>query len=340
MARKPSSSSSASPGGLDASTRVAVLWGGEEMLKREALAALRAAIEAAQGEPEVFTFDGKTAQLADVLDELRSFSLMQRHKIVIVDDADVFAAAHRDALERYAQSPVDNATLVLRAGKWNKGNLDKAIDKVGGVHKFDPLPPAEVRRWLVSRAEREHGRKIEPRAAELLADRLGGDLSLIDSELGKLAVMVSDNEAINVKLVEQLVGHSSEEQAWVVQEAILQSLSSRRSGQVIEKLHELIDVAGQADVLVAYFVADLIRKLHIAAQMKRQGATDRAIASEMKLWGPREQLFTQVLRKFPPNITAEWFDRVMDLSVRAKSGRGEMLRGMESFFATLTAEIA
>ncbi|MCE9590444.1 MAG: DNA polymerase III subunit delta [Planctomycetes bacterium] len=335
MARKPSTSpkeSAASP------PRIAVLYGPEEMLKREALDRLRSEIESVHGEAEVMIYDGKSASLADVLDELRSFSLMQRHKIVIVDDADVFVAAHREALVRYAEAPVESALLLLRAGKWNKGNLDKLIEKVGFITKCEPLPPGEVRRWLVTRAEKVHGRKLDPRAVELLAERLGGDLSLIDSELGKLAVMVKDNEPIGVALVEQLVGRSSEEEAWAVQEAVLQSLAGRR-GEVIEKLHELIDLSGQPDILVAYFVADLVRKLHVAAQMKRQGANDRAIATELKLWGPRAELFAQVLRKLPATKTAELFDRIIEMDVRSKTGRGEATRNLECFFATLSDEM-
>lgn len=335
MARKTASASS---GELTATTRIAVLYGPEEMLKRDAIAQLRAALEAAHGEIEISTYDGATAQLADVLDELRSFSLMQRYKIVILDQADVFVTAHRESLDRYAQSPVDSATLVMRAGKWNKGNLDKAIEKVGVIRKCEPLPSAEVGRWLVARAEQTHGRKIDPRAAELLRERLGGDLSLIDSELGKLAVMVSDKEPIGVALVEQLVGRSSEEEAWAVQEAVLQSLAGKR-GEVIEKLHELIDLSGQPDVLVAYFVADLVRKLHVAAQLKRQGADDRTIAGELKLWGPRADMFAQVLRRIDSRKTAQLFDRIIDMDVRAKTGRGDTTRNLECFFAILSEEL-
>src|SRR5689334_9173202 len=121
MARRAATSAAAArPAGQP--DRIRVIHGPEEMLKRESLDELRASLEATHGSFEVFTFDGKTATLAEVLDELRSYSLMQQHKLVIVDDADVFVTAHREPLERYAQAPLDTATLVLRSTKWNKGN--------------------------------------------------------------------------------------------------------------------------------------------------------------------------------------------------------------------------
>ena len=52
--------------------RFVVLHGPDEMGKREKLQELRDALQAAHGEVETFNFDGKTAALADVFDELRS----------------------------------------------------------------------------------------------------------------------------------------------------------------------------------------------------------------------------------------------------------------------------
>src|SRR5690606_31627518 len=118
---------------------------------------LRQALIDQYHEVETRVYDGKTATLADVLDELRSYGLMQQHKLVIVDDADAYPTQHRQALERYAQSPVDNGVLVLRSSKWNKGGLDKLIDKIGFIAKCDALPPAAASSWLVKQCQQHHG---------------------------------------------------------------------------------------------------------------------------------------------------------------------------------------
>lgn len=112
---------------LDATVRMLVLYGPEDMFKRAKLDELREALRAEHGEIEAFTFDGVSAALADVFDEVRGYSLMQTYKLVIVDNADEFTKSHRDALDRYADNPVDHATLVLRAEKWNKGKDRKSV---------------------------------------------------------------------------------------------------------------------------------------------------------------------------------------------------------------------
>jgi DNA polymerase III subunit delta len=326
---------------LGADTRICVLFGPEQWLKSRYLQDLRKALDAGHGETETFRFDGKTACLADILDELRSYALMQHHKVVLVDHADEFLKNedYRRAMERYAKAPVDHATLVLRSDGWNRGKLDKLIAKVGAVIKCEPLKPVQAKGWLTKRCPAEHGRAIAPAAAALLVDRLGPDLMALDGELAKLALMVGPGEAIERGLVEQTVGKSSDEKAWEVQEAVLTGLSSRSAGPVIAKVRELIDLAGQAEVLVMYFVADLVRKLNVAVLMKQAGVPDSEIARELKLWGPRQQLFMGVLRRLDPSLLAAAFDDVLEADRRSKSGLGNPVRNLECFCVRLADKV-
>jgi DNA polymerase-3 subunit delta len=351
MARKTSAKSVE----LDAMVRVLALHGPEEAIKKEKLDELRAALEAEHGEVWRFDFDGKTAELAEVFDEVRGYSLMGGYKLVVVDPADDFVKAHRDALERYAQNPVDHATLVLRAGTWHRGNLDKHIAKVGAVIKCEPPKPAEAVSRLVARAEGQ-GVKLDRPAASLLVDRLGVHLTRLYTEVDKLDAMSSapgpgsqgKSGKIDRAMVERAVGKSSDEKAWEVQETLLAAMaeasrgggrshSQRKTsggasgggGGMLEKVRELIDLGGQPEVLVMYFVADLARKLALGGQMKAAGEPDGSIGKALKLWGPRQRLFMDVLRDLGPEGGAALLDRALTADARNKSGFGTMSRNLE-----------
>lgn len=339
---KRRSSASSTPAILDASIRILVLCGPEPMQKQEAFNQLKQALSKAHGGIEVYHFDGRSAALAEVFDELRTFSLMQTYKLVVVDDAEVFVKAHRDALERYAAEPVDNATLVMRSVNWNSPKLDKLIAKVGVKVKAEPMKPAAAKKWAVDRAKQVHERTLPDGVAEAFVQRLGGDLMRLDSELAKLALLVEPDQPITMDLIEQMVGRSSDEKAWAVQEAVLQAIQSASrdgplsGGAAIEKLHELVDLSGQPDVLVGYFVADLVRKLNLAMQLRRQGMNEGAIASQMKIW-PRERqtLFFGLMRRLDERSAGQLFDRIVESDVRSKSGLGTAMRNLECFCASL-----
>lgn len=340
MARAPKA-----PAILDASIRMLILCGAEPMQKEQAYNQLKAALEKEHGSIEVFKFDGARTPLAEVFDELRTFSLMQSYKVVVVDDADQFVKEHREALQRYAEAPVDNATLVLRSINWNSPKLDKLVAKVGAKIKAEPLSAAAAKKWVVDRAKKNHQRTIKPQAAQMLIDRMGTGLMRLDSELAKLALLVDEKEPIGPDLIETVAGRSSDEKAWVVQEAVLQAAMSGgppgssgklQGGAAIEKVHELVDLSGQPEVLVMYFVADLTRKLFLASQMKRQGMNEGQIARAMKLW-PRERatLFMDMMRRLDGDSAGRLFDRVIDADRRSKSGYGNAMRNLECFCAAL-----
>jgi len=327
MARRPTKKSG--PPKFTGDERIIVLHGPETFLRSEYLGQLRATIEKKTGgEVETMRFDGTRATLSDVFDELRSFGLMAQYKLVVVDDADEFVKTHREALQRYAEQPVDMATLVLRAGKWNRGNLDKAIAKVGQIVRCDTPAAADVIKWAVARCKKRHGATIQPPAAQLLIEHLGSDLGRVDNELGKLAAGLGEGESIQRDHVEALVGRASDEHAWEIQSALL-SGSPRAS---LSKLAELLDVAGQPEALINYAIADLMRKLHHAAAMLQAGQNDQAICKQLKIFPwDRQKPFMKVARRIHVARAARLLRLILELDRRSKSGFGEARDNIERF---------
>jgi DNA polymerase-3 subunit delta len=333
MAKKKSTSRKAANVSTD--TRILVLFGPEQMVMQEHMDTLKAAITKAHGDYEVFRFDGKTATLADVFDELRGYSLMSTYKLVIVDDAEQFVKAHRAALERYAESVVDHATLVLRTPAWHKGNLDKKIAKVGAVIKCEPPKPPEAARWLVERAKSHHDSELKQNAASALVERVGPHLMLLEAELGKLAVMSSDG-VIDLKLVDSAVGQSSDAKAWVMQEPLLMGMARHSAKTPLEMVRELIDLAGHDPVPVMWAAMDLCRKLSVAWAMKASGQSDKAIGKAMRLWGAQVRPFMDVVRKLDAATATRLLQTSLRVDARTKSGLGTARRNLEALCVTLT----
>jgi DNA polymerase-3 subunit delta len=138
-------------------------------------------------------FDGESAQLAEVLDELRSFAMFGSGKLVVVRNADEFISRYREQLEDFLADPPASGTLVLRVASL-PGNqrVAKLIAKVGAVERCDP--PADVRRWIMDHAKSVHKITVAPDAAALLTDHIGANLGRLDNELAKLALQVESGK--------------------------------------------------------------------------------------------------------------------------------------------------
>lgn len=316
---------------LDESTRIAVLWGKERSLQLDHTAALLDALRRAHGEVDTIRFDGETAESADILDECRSFGLMQQHKLVVVDNADKLLARDADAkrsprrlMESYAESPSDAATLVLRAPTWRKGNLDKAVAKVGAVVACEPLTPAEAAAWAVNAAKQRHNVKLDRAAADRLVDSLGTDLSRLDSELAKLAV-AADGEAVGVDLVREMVGQSREEEFWTVQRVLLDG----DPRAALEHLRYCIDVCRHDPVPLSWAYVDLARKLHGMCRAVAQGDDRCEAAKTLRLWGDSLNAVAAAAQRIPPAHAAALLREAVETDSRLKSSGADPVVGLE-----------
>jgi DNA polymerase-3 subunit delta len=342
MAKKSSKSATHDP-----HHRIVVYYGPERFLIEEHTRRLGEALEAKFGGIEQFNFDGETAKPAAVLDELRSYGLMQKHKLVILDHADVFLAGgikddededekkgssvQRKLLEKYAESPVDDATLLMRAESWRAGNLDKSIAKIGEICQFEPLDEAKAAQWCIQRCERRLETTMKADAAALLVQRLGPELLHLDVELKKLASMAGAGKPITRELVDQSVELSREEKVWLIQDAIV----TLDPAVMLRKLAELLQVTRAEFVPLSWAVMDLMRKMHLTSQMLRQGEPPGSIFGKARLWGETGNRIMAIARKTEPRTIAQLLQQAVEADRAGKSGQGEPIRNLEALLVTI-----
>jgi len=267
-----------------------------------------------------------------VLDEVRTFDLLMRHKLVIVDNAATFLAAKgsetkstRTVMERYAESPVSSATLLLRASTWRPGNLDKAVNKIGLVYKLQQYNESDTIRWCVARCKKEHGCTLDSQGAQLLVQRIGHSLTRLDNELGKLSSNVAPEQSISKDEVIELVGLSREEQAWEIQSVLL----TGNENASISKLGELLDVSKQPRELLMWSVVDLTRRLSAAAAMIASGSSSGEIRKALKLFGDGGNRMLTVAKKRSQSHLADLFTEAVAVDARTRSGMLDGRRGLE-----------
>ena len=95
----------AAPRGVRA---VYAVVGQDRFLRQEVLDAILRDLAGEMDTLGPMRVDGAEAQLAEVLDEVRTMSLLGARRVAIVDSADPFITANRQALERYCAAPSES----------------------------------------------------------------------------------------------------------------------------------------------------------------------------------------------------------------------------------------
>lgn len=276
--------------------------------------------------------DGEKAELADVLDELRSFAMFGGGKLVVVRNADAFITRFREQLETYLEEPSSSGTLVLRATTMpSNTRVYKLIQKVGVVEKCEPPKAADLPRWIVAQAKAQHHVTILPEAADLLADMIGDDLGRLDNELAKLALQ-TDTGKIDAKDVRAGVSFQREQEMW----DMTNEIAAGHADEALRRWRRLVQMDSSAEFRAVTWLAMWLEKAQQAVQMRRKGMNAFAIGSALKIW-PRDlqEPFIKTAERLGEAGVARAIDLLVTVDHHSKSGIGDAATNVEGFLLTV-----
>ncbi len=165
-------------------------------------------------------FYGKEADMSTIFSEAKRYPMMSPYQVVIVREAQHVKIT--DLFLEYAKNPQLTTVFVFAY----KG---KKLDKRGKLYKLinskhvyletkkiydDRLP------GFVENEVRLRGYTISPKAAALIAECVGNDLSRINNEINKLGQVVEKGSGITADVVERNIGISKDYNNFELQKAL------------------------------------------------------------------------------------------------------------------------
>lgn len=163
---------------------VLLVLGEDRFLAREAVRAELAKHDTR----DVSRVRGPEAELAAILDEVRTPSLLSAGRVVAVEEAGpLLDSEGLAAVAAFAKNPVSGALLVLQTEKLDKRlKATKELLQTAQVVECAPLKPRQVPGWVGQRARSQHGLQVGAEPAHLLVERIGEDLGELDAALDRL----------------------------------------------------------------------------------------------------------------------------------------------------------
>ncbi len=257
---------------------VYALFGDEDFLKRlvrEAI--LSAVLKDADPSFAVSNFPGDRLDFSTVRNDLDTLPFLSPVRVVVVDQADGFVTANREALERYVANPSKIGVMVLDVKTFPETTkLAKALPDAAKVACKAP-PPGKLPEWSRKRAADAHGKPLAPDAAERLVELVGPQMGLLDQELAKLAVAVGAKARIEAADVEAFVQRSRAANVFRVMDLI----GEGKPAEAFALLGELF-ADGEDAFAILGVLASQMRKL---AAVNRQMAAGQALGPAMDAAG-------------------------------------------------------
>ena len=164
---------------------------------------------------------GRDVNVEDIVSSAKRFPMMAEHQVIIVKEAQDLSRTI-EKLADYAANPQPSTVLVVNY-KYKKIDkrkaLYKAVQKTGVVFESKKLYENQVADWI-RRTLQPKNYSISPKAAQMLVEFLGTDLSKINNELEKLQLIIPEGKQITPELIEENIGISKDFNNFELRKAI------------------------------------------------------------------------------------------------------------------------
>ena len=282
-----------------------------------------------KSEPQtaVTHFDA-TAELAEVLDELRTLPFLAPRRAVIVSDADAFVSAHRPKLEKYLESPSSASSLILMVTSWpSSARLYKLVKRIGEVMECSAPDAGKLVRWIRNVAGKL-GKQIAPDAAELLIEWRGADLAALSSEMDKLSLYVGGRDRISADDVSRLVVATAGPEAFALTNAVTRG----DTPAALKALAGSLTRRGEEFKMLGMIAWHLRKALHVA-QAVETGTPVQQACKSARVFHDREGFLAMLRRRGRTGIEADfrrmlWADLAMKSGANASAALQELVIGL------------
>ena len=164
---------------------------------------------------------GRDVSIDDIVGNAKRYPMMAERQVLIIKEAQHLSRTIEN-LVSYADNPQPTTVLVIcyKYKKLDKRKkLFKAVQKSGLLFESKKLYENQVSDWI-RRTLSGKGYRIAPKAAILLVEFLGTDLSKIDNELNKLFLVLPKDTEITPEHIEEHIGISKDYNNFELKKAI------------------------------------------------------------------------------------------------------------------------
>ena len=176
---------------------------------------------------------GKDVTIQDIVSNAKRYPMMAERQVIIVKEAQNLIKTIEQLVD-YAKNPQPSTVLVFN---YKYKTLDKrkalykVLSKAAVVFESKKIYEDKIPSWIQSFL-RSKQISITPKAALMLTEFLGNDLSKIANELNKLEIVVGTQKEITPDIIEQNIGISKDYNNFELQKAI-GNLDHKKAYQIV-----------------------------------------------------------------------------------------------------------
>ncbi len=225
-----------------------------------------------------------------------------------------------EAIVQYLEQPSPDNLLLIRCPQLNKQSLSakwvKAISKQGIVCVIWKVKPPQLPMWIQQRVKK-HGLQTDREGAQILAERVEGNLLAASQEIEKLSLLFPEGSTIQAKQIIQTVANNSRYDVFSFVDHCLAG-DGRKALAMLRGLRE-----ERTDLTIISWALrkEIETLLNLSERSKQQSLAQ--CFKELRIWSSKQSLYNQSLKRIKTKKLEQLLVELADLDKTIK-GRGKI----------------
>ena len=276
-------------------------------------------------------YDLENTLIEEVIDDATTVSLFDEEKMIICDNAYMFTASTKKTieqnvkvLENYIEN-TNNLCTIIFVVNYEKLDERKKIVKsfkknckiieCNSIDKIENYVKKMFDNYSINLSE-----------INLLIDRVGNDLSILDQEIEKIKTYKNDDLQITKEDIINLTEKSIDNDIF----HLIENIVNKNKDKALESLREMIKLK-EEPIKIIIMLANQFRLIYQAKGLYKLGYTEADISKMLKVHPYRIKLSLSKGRGITDELLLKYIEKLADLDYKIKSGEISSSLALEMF---------
>lgn len=267
----------------------------------------------------------------NILEDANSLSMFGNKKLIIVNDSFVFTSINKQEIEEkklldYINNPNENTILVFTV---NYEKLDerkkivKEFKKKCVIKEFNEVKDSDIYDIF-------NDYKISRNLINLIKDRIGNNLDLIQIEKEKLEIFNDNPDEITKDDIISLTNKNIDDNIF----SLIESIVSKDKDKSMEIYDDMI-INGEEPIKIIVMLANQFRIIYQCKELIKRNLNNNEIASILNIHPYRVKLALEKGIRYKNDILLKYLYDLANIDINVKSGKVDKFLALELFILSI-----
>ena len=309
---------------------VYLLYGNNEYLINKKLEE----INKQTNELSINNYDLENTSLEQIIDDATTIDLFSESKTIIVDNSYIFAGTtnkklkqNTDILEDYLNNPNPNTNIIFILNREKideRKKITKLIKDKGNVLEFNK--DLDIKSTIKTLFD---DYKIDNESINLLIDRVGNDVYLLENEITKIKLYKDKNKNITKEDILLLTTKNINTDIF----NLIENIINKDLNNAYYEYKEIVKIEEPIKILI--MLANQFRIIYQSKELYKKGLTEGEIASSLGIHPYRIKLAINKSRNYESNTILKYLYNLASIDIDIKTGKIDPNLALELFILNI-----